>query len=221
MGFEGSVLAMINTLKNNKKLLARRKTFKDRRKEFRYKKGEPLKFKELPANELNELKASIRAKLKKERRIKLAVITALMMFLGYLSITMFNVVNNRTIEKQTRELEQHRSKIELQQKEEAKRKEARIVYFLNRGYSNLSQDNFRDAKYYFYKARQQDKLDNRVMIGYAKAYVYDCVFNDRECDRVDEIVSNLKRNIGTTPEVIELIDLFAEKQKQTLSNKPQ
>ncbi|MBR8533933.1 hypothetical protein KDU71_00040 [Carboxylicivirga sediminis] len=216
MGFEGSVLAMINTLKNNKKLLARRKTFKDRRKEFSYKKGNPLKFKELPEKELNELKVRIKAKLKKERRIKTTVIIVLMMLLVYLSITMFNIINNRTIEKQTRELEQQRIYFEWQEKENAKRKEARIVYYLNKGYGNLSQGNYQDAKYFFYKAKQQDKSDYRVMIGYAKAYVYDCVFNDRECEYIDEILTNLKSKIGTSAEVLELIELYTE--KQTLPN---
>jgi len=211
MGFEGSVLAMINSLKNNEKLLAKRKTFRDRKNEYRYKIGTALKYKELPEVELQELKAKIRSKLKKQRRIKFIATSFIIGLLVYFTMIIFSGINDKSIAKQDREIRQRKEYLELQAKKDANRKEKRIIYYLNKGYSCLANSEYRDAKYYFYKAKCHDNSDYRVLLGYTKAYVYDCVYNEKECEGVVEILVKLQGQFGTNPEITDLFELYNER----------
>lgn len=79
MGGEGTIQSMITSLKNNKKLLIRRKTFFDRkhsRRELKRIYSEKIKpnNKELAEDEKRRIREALRAELKRENRLKLAIV---------------------------------------------------------------------------------------------------------------------------------------------------
>lgn len=86
MSFGGSVAAMISSMKNNRKLLSQRKTFKDKASDNHYHQGQALKYKELPEAELNEVKAKIRAKLQLQNRIRVAIAIVLTTGMAYIML---------------------------------------------------------------------------------------------------------------------------------------
>lgn len=188
-------------------MLSNRKSFKDSKDKLHYKKGKALKYKEPPTAELATIKDKIRNRYKKQRRVAVVVTVAVTALFFFIIVNVFKQVNdNDILNSKYRKEQEYKSQIA---KDESAKSEKKFLYYINKGYQSISQEKYRDAKYYFYKADEINKNDFHVMMGNAKAYVYDCVYN-HHCENVDEILDALGREYGTMAEVQELIELYKE-----------
>jgi tetratricopeptide (TPR) repeat protein len=211
MSFGGSVLSMITSLKNNARILPKRRTFKERRKDYRYVLSESLKFKELGENELLDLKAKIKKKIRKEQRIstiiRLIVLFLLLIMAGFLISDQFRNYLNRHEEKK-RELQIISEK---KNQKQALLIENTILFYLNKGNAFLAKEDYYNAKDMYARALEYDTDDYQLLLGYTKAYIYDCVYNDIECDKAIDLLNGVKRKYGITLEIIDLMELLAKK----------
>ncbi|WP_066627960.1 hypothetical protein [Labilibacter marinus] len=210
MSFGGSVAAMISSMKNNRKLLSQRKTFKDQKKDSRFRIGKALKFKEPSNADLLKIKERIRAKAIRQRRINTVIILVVVLVVSYLGVSFLGKVDDKYREIHTRELEEKEAMLLKIKEENEEEREELIVYFLNHGYECLSQEKYYYAKYYFKQIYDSEKDDYRVALAYTRSYVYDCINNKRECENTKLLIDRLKTKFGDKLEVAELNLLYTE-----------
>jgi tetratricopeptide (TPR) repeat protein len=211
MSFGGSVLSMITSLKNNANILPKRRTFRDRKRDYAYKLSESLKFKELPENELLVIKAKIKKKIRRERIIRmiirLSILSLFLILSGFLIVDKYQNYINRQ-DKKEREL---KIIAEKKNQKQALLIENTILFYLNKGNTFLAKEDYYNAKDMYARALEYDNEDYQLLLAYTKAYIYDCVYNDIECDKAVDLLNGLKRKYGITIEVIDLMELYAGK----------
>ncbi|MCF8380997.1 MAG: hypothetical protein K9H49_15590 [Bacteroidales bacterium] len=211
MSFGGTVLSMILSLKNNSNLLAKRKTYKELSKNYKYKPGDPLKYKELPEAELIVLKAKIKRDLTRQRRLfALKSLFLIVLILGTGGVIL-SYVNNNYIEKSKKNEKELRSILESRKYSLSDIDERGIEYYLNQGNYLLSNNQYVGAKYYFKKAYKYGPNDFFVLYANAKVYIYDCIYNDVECAEAIILLEYLEQHFGTNQDVKDLIKIYNEK----------
>lgn len=210
MSFGGSVFSMIISLKNNANILPKRKTFRDRRKDYNFRLGEALKYKELPKHELLELKAEIKRKIKKERLrsffIRLSIIFIILIIAGFLMADRYK----QYIKRQAKKEYEMQIILEKKQQDQALLKESCIVFYLNKGDAFFNQKDYFNAIEMYNRAMEYDAEDYRVLLACTKAYIYECVYYQRDCEKASDLLNDLKQKFGITIEIINLLEFYNE-----------
>jgi hypothetical protein len=199
MGFGGSVLAMILTLKNNAR--PKRKAFeavKDFDKNQVHWKTR-LKFKTLPKDQLNDLKDKIREDARR-KRYKQTIISVIL----FSTVLIFGIyfINN-FIEKQNLIIEANSE----QKKNYNKDRSEKYLYYLNDGYKWLGEEHYKNAKFQFNQANEIFPEDYRTKIALTTAFVYDCMATNTDCIKAQALLGRIEKEY---PNEINVRDLRIE-----------
>jgi hypothetical protein len=200
MGGEGSILAMIISLKNNAR--PKRKAFKswDKYKDNIYQEHKSLEFKKVSEEELIKIRTRFKKQRMRENRIQIMVTLVILLPIVFLltKLSIKKVEENKVIKQQ---------QVITKQKKERIQKE-NMLFYLNDGYKWLNQEHYKNAKYQFYKAYEIGGYNYNVELATARAYVYDCIKNNYQCSTTDKLIERLRNEHADSTEVKELIELY-------------
>ncbi|MGD9993658.1 MAG: hypothetical protein AB7S69_10190 [Salinivirgaceae bacterium] len=181
MSFGGSVMAMITSLKNNARPKRR---YEDRFDTRKIHSKTPLKEKQISQQELEKIKTTIRSKLSHQSKTRLiaSLIITFLVASVFIAGLFFLSGKTKIIIKAANE--------DLKQKELIKEEERnqRLANLIERGEFLLSEGDYESAKNVFNKAYIIDNKNKSTLLGTVKAYLLDCVQNDKECGLCDYYV---------------------------------
>lgn len=204
MSFAGSVLAMIQTLKNNAR--PKRKAFSSWEKDQneRISQKTKLRFKEVSAEELQNIKEKIRkeARLRRKRTYAAAIIVILaLMGLG----TFITIKYSGTYTKPVFPL--HISEVpSMEKKREASKSKLnkKILFQLNDGYKWLEEEHYKNAIFQFQATLAIDPENEKAKFGLLYALVYDCLINETACQRAEAYYASMSNEFKGHPNLIDL-----------------
>lgn len=201
--YGGSVLGMIISLKNNAR--PRRKPFESLKREYKHslRKHYGLEYHDVSKEKLEKVKLKIRKKLRNEERIRYLKITVFAFIICSLLFTGVSIQlkRNNEINRQNRKAEKISAMTPAEQFKE----------YLNNGYQLLNEEKYNDAKYLFLSALRIEPDNYKANLALTEAYIKNCVFNDTDCAKTENLLENNLEKFGRTDKLIELKNLLYSK----------
>lgn len=203
MGGEGSIQHMINTLRNNKKLLRKKNYFKKDRTFLSLSRED---FKAINAklnlkNATKEELALLRAKLVKERkrtyRINLIVIFSILCF-GAVTVFYF-IHRNNLREAQLRTQEEEISLIENYNQ---------FVYYIQDGDRWMEKSHWHNAIYRYEQAAKLLPMEFEANYKLALAYSKNCQNNNEDCEKAKAMLVHLNEMFPDESSIVSIDTLL-------------
>lgn len=177
MGWGGSAMAMIQSIKNNKALLGKRYTYFDTKKEYlRAAKGLKISYQKATKEELRQVRVKIR-KQKKAERVRVIIVLCIILPLIILGV-------NKSIGLFAEEV----TKEEVVIKEKDIKK---YQFHIDDGDYMISKGKWNNAIFQYTRASEIFPNEYDVQYRLALAYTYKCQHTNEGCERGDSLVNRL------------------------------
>ena len=171
MGFGGSVLAMIISLKNNARLKQNAHDRWKNDKNYRYKEHKELKFKEVSKEELAKVISKNRKKARQERLVEIILTVSVFILILFGISKLFTKKGENIIEAQQRRKQEQIDQYTQKKNREKQKEEEHLLFLLNDGYKWLNKKHYKNARTQFYNAYQFKPNDYRVKLANTTLYV--------------------------------------------------
>ena len=205
MGGEGSMAYMIASLRDNKRLLRRKRLFEKERtflnikKEYYKASQGRIDFKKASPTELKKIREKVIANRKSENRTKLIVFCFSFFFIGIIISKIIEVENNRANMYNESNLE-----IEWIEKTE------KYLFFITDGDKWIQNKNWNNAVFQYKEALKifPDEYDANYRL--VLAYSYLCQNKNLECKKGEKLVQKLKKQFPDKNEILEIETIFKQ-----------
>ncbi|KAB1065989.1 hypothetical protein [Salibacter halophilus] len=184
MGGEGSIHTMINTLKNNRQLLNRRKGFFDQKRSQKELKGlysKKLKTPEKPLSdkERKEIRSRLRNEIKRQNRLRVVLLFSVLIVvtvIGYLAFSLlaFQSESNTTVK-------HHKSEVKIYDES------------INKGLSSLNRKKPFIAIGHFNNALEVRPNDELAIDKLILSYQMLCEQHEKSCQKAAIIIDSLNK----------------------------
>lgn len=211
MGFGGSVLGMIMSLNQNRRLRKGRRKLKDLDKDSKFKSTQRLKEHSISPDKLNDIKSQIALKTKRDRKrsrlLSIFVFTVIIISLSYLLYNKMNKVKEDVIEYKN----DRKAHIESVKKRHIENENYRTKKWLYASASEyLKNGEYKLAKEYLYKVQKIDSTNLKFKIAYHRAVVYDCIENNIGCDSAQLFIKKLHKKYPDDDNISYLFNLLSD-----------
>lgn len=193
MGYGGSVLHMITTLRNNKSLSRRPKAFSKLREQINQqtdKKRFVLDKKASPeelAKIRKEIIQQIRIEQKRKKKVLLSTISlSTILLLVFIKLAFFSSFNFSM----TYKPKERTTTKKLSTEEKA----AKLIFSIEDGQKWLNENHFNNAIYQFKLAKEIDPNSYEAQVGLTESYLKKCKLLNEDCEEAKLELDNLTRN---------------------------
>lgn len=205
MGFAGSVMAMMQSLKANAR--PKHSAYKDWKKTDaqRFSKNRTLIDKTVSKEELLLIKEKNRRIIEKEKRKQTIIISSviavslpiafLLIFKFFFTILPNDVKNNTTT-------------VEVHPKKTLPPEQ--IEYLLNSGYEWLGKMHYNNARFQFNRVLEVQPNNKIANYGLTASYVYECDQKNINCDKAQEMLTNYISKYGEDNTIVILKEILNE-----------
>jgi len=210
MSFAGSVQAMIISLKNNARKKHRAQKLLKENERLISGSKKKLKFKQVSDKEIEQIKTKIQAVQKKERKKQIIVLTTIITPILFVLIW-FAIISFQKINEQNK-----RDKIfqqELLKKQEEKINQD-YNFYLNDGYIWFNEEKYRGAKTQFNEALKLKPKNYQASIALLKAYVYDCLKNNHDCQTTEKLLLEFEKTYSGEKDFIEIKKYYLDNKQK-------
>ncbi|MDX8340625.1 hypothetical protein SLH46_15615 [Draconibacterium sp. IB214405] len=191
MGFGGSVLAMIQSLRANAR--PKHHAYQDWEKADKriFKNKYKLVSKQVSPEKLAQLKTKYRKEIEKDQKrtliltiLSIVIIIPLITF-GIFQFFFSNSQNN--YRPYVSEAEKQKTEITIEQ----------INYLLDSGYDWLNKSHYKNARYQFNRVLEVIPTNKDALFGMTASYVYECQKEHTNCERATELLQNYISKFGS------------------------
>lgn len=205
MGFGGTVLAMIQSLRANAR--PKHKAFQNWRKRdnqsFNFNKK--LKFKTVSEDELKIIVAKNNAEIKKEQKLKnIKVFLSFIVLIPLSVFIVFYLFFKPALSNHQPYQPPHEETNNLEQ----------VNYLLNSGYEWLNKNHYKNARFQFNRVLEINSKSKNAFYGLTASYIYECVLDSTSCEKAQKLLSEYNFRFGNDTSIEYLEELLINQEKQ-------
>ncbi|WP_303919703.1 hypothetical protein [Draconibacterium sediminis] len=191
MGFGGSVLAMIQSLRANARPKHHAYQNWDKGEKLIFKNKYKLVSKQVSPEQLAQLKTKYRTKIEKDqKRTLFLTIVSLVIFIPLITFGIFQFffsISQKNYHPYVSEAEKQKAEITIEQ----------INYLLDSGYEWLNKSHYKNARYQFNRVLEVNAENKDALFGLAASYVYECQKENSNCDKAGELLKDYISTFGS------------------------
>ncbi|WP_321346472.1 hypothetical protein [uncultured Draconibacterium sp.] len=191
MGFGGSVLAMIQSLRSNARPKHHAYQDWDKGEKRIFKNKYKLVSKQVSPEKLAQLKAKYRKKIERDqKRTQTITIVSLIIIIPLITFGIFQFFfsnSQRNYHPYVSEAEEQKTEITLEQ----------INYLLDSGYEWLNKSHYKNARFQFNRVLEVNPGNKDALFGMAASYVYECQKEHTNCEKAKTSLQDYISNFGS------------------------
>ena len=190
MGFGGSVLAMIQSLRANARPKHHAYQVWDKSEKRIFKNKYKLVSKQVSPEKLARLKAKYRKKIERDqKRTQTITIVSLIIIIPMITFGIFQFFfsnSQRNYHPYVSEAEKQRTEITPEQ----------INYLLHSGYEWLNKSHYKNARFQFNRVLEVNPGNKDALFGMAASYVYECQKEHTNCEKAKNLLQDYISKFG-------------------------
>ncbi|WP_163321867.1 hypothetical protein [Draconibacterium mangrovi] len=191
MGFGGSVLAMIQSLRANARPKHHAYQNWDKGEKRIFKNKYKLVSKQVSPEKLAQLKAKYRKKIERDqKRTKALTVLSLVIIIPLLTFGIFQFFfsnSQKNYHPYVSEEEKQKTEITIEQ----------INYLLDSGYEWLNKSHYKNARYQFNRVLKSNPGNKDALFGMVASYVYEFQKENINCEKASEILTDYISEFGS------------------------
>jgi len=204
MGFGGSVLAMIQSLRANAR--PKHKAYQDWEKaeNRRFHSDRKLVDKKVSQEKLLQIKTTNKKKIDREQKRNLIIkLLTLIVLIPLIIFAVFQFFFHHG------ELNYHPYQSQVEQHEEVLDNE-QINYLLNSGFEWLNKNHYKNARFQFNRVLEVQPDNKYANYGLTATYVYECRIDGTNCTKAHNLLDNYITKNGKDQSVERLLEMLNE-----------
>ncbi|WP_297099041.1 hypothetical protein [uncultured Draconibacterium sp.] len=191
MGFGGSVLAMIQSLRANARPKHHAYQDWDKGEKRIFKNKYKLVSKQVSPEKLAQLKAKYRKKIERDqKRTQTITIVSLIIIIPLITFGIFQFFfsnSQRNYHPYVSEVEKQKTEITIEQ----------INYLLDSGYEWLNKSHYKNARFQFNRVLEVNPGNKDALFGMAASYIYECQKEHTNCEKAKTSLQDYISNFGS------------------------